>query len=224
MVRLMMVILAVSLTSCKATMTNIAMKTFKVDAGKKFPEVTLEDTAGNEIFSDSVFSSKVAFLNIWGTWCSPCLNEIGDLNAMIDRMEHNKNVSFINICAKSRREDWLKILDERKLQGENYFISDAEFDKMKSHIKAPLEGFPIHLIVSNDSKILGSNIGASLSEQPISVYILLEGQQGVYAHHAVKDFISMANSLNKDEKSDDSNRFIAIMREYFPETFESEEL
>ncbi|RQP13039.1 MAG: hypothetical protein EAS52_19970, partial [Parapedobacter sp.] len=144
MIRLILVLSALSLVSCKATMMNMALKTFKKDAGKTFPEVWLEDAAGNRALTDSIFTTEVAFLNIWGTWCSPCLNEIDDLNVLMDRMVHNQNVSFINICAKSTREDWLRVVSEKKLQGKNYFISDTEFERMSQQIDSPLEGFPMH--------------------------------------------------------------------------------
>ncbi|WP_188748723.1 TlpA family protein disulfide reductase [Parapedobacter defluvii] len=219
MIRLILVLSVLSLVSCKATMMNMALKTFKKDAGKTFPQVWLEDTVGNRAPTDSIFTTEVAFLNMWGTWCSPCLNEIDDLNVLMDRMAHNQDVSFINICARSTREDWLRVVNEKKLQGKNYFISDAEFERMSQQIDSPLEGFPMHLVVSGNCEILGSNLGVSSVEQPITVYVLLQGQKGMHAYQAAKEFLAMASPLNTSQKFDDSNPLINIMKTYFPDSF-----
>lgn len=43
---------------------------------------TGEDVNGNEVSMASFAGSKVIMLNLWETWCGPCMGELGDINRL----------------------------------------------------------------------------------------------------------------------------------------------
>jgi thiol-disulfide isomerase/thioredoxin len=45
-------------------------------------------------------NDTVLFLNIWATWCTPCIEEFPDIIKLADQIHHEgKNVEFISVSA-----------------------------------------------------------------------------------------------------------------------------
>lgn len=59
------------------------------------PDITLYDAEGNEV-SLSSFAGKPIVLNIWGSWCPPCVAEMPDFNEMYKKYP---DVQFIMLNA-----------------------------------------------------------------------------------------------------------------------------
>lgn len=59
------------------------------------PDVTLYDAEGNEV-SLSSFAGKPIVLNIWGSWCPPCVAEMPDFNEMYKKYP---DVQFVMLNA-----------------------------------------------------------------------------------------------------------------------------
>lgn len=56
---------------------------------------TLQNEKGELIHMDG-FRNKVVFINIWATWCPPCIAEMPDIQSLYNRMkEDNISVEFI---------------------------------------------------------------------------------------------------------------------------------
>ncbi len=54
----------------------------------------LQDMKGNQIAFSSL-KNKVVFLNIWATWCPPCIAEMPSIQKLYDTMKDNPNVAFV---------------------------------------------------------------------------------------------------------------------------------
>ena len=72
------------LTGCgreQTTESNFSTETSKETASEEPYIVTFEATTldGKTITSDTFADSKLTMLNVWATYCNPCLNEMPDL-------------------------------------------------------------------------------------------------------------------------------------------------
>jgi peroxiredoxin len=56
-----------------------------VDIGSRAPDFTLPDLAGRQI-SLSDLRGRVVLLNLWATWCPPCVEEMPSLQQLQDRL------------------------------------------------------------------------------------------------------------------------------------------
>lgn len=54
----------------------------------------LQDLQGNTVEFGSL-KNKVIFLNIWATWCPPCVAEMPGIQSLYDKVKGNKNIAFV---------------------------------------------------------------------------------------------------------------------------------
>lgn len=81
-------------------LTAGAMKRFVFhDQIKPVTTAAFQDAAGNEVsFSD--FKGKVILVNLWATWCAPCIREMPDLNEL-QKSLGNENFEVVLISQNS---------------------------------------------------------------------------------------------------------------------------
>jgi thiol-disulfide isomerase/thioredoxin len=80
----------------------------------------LIDSEGREFVMESL-RGKVIFLNIWASWCPPCLAEMPGINNLYNQMDKNK-VAFIMLSVD---DDFAKALKLRKKKGYDFEIYQA---------------------------------------------------------------------------------------------------
>ena len=57
----------------------------KSQAGKAMPAVTFRDGNGEETSLAAIAGGKPVLVNLWATWCAPCVKELPTLDALADR-------------------------------------------------------------------------------------------------------------------------------------------
>jgi len=64
--------------------------------GKPAPDVTFNDPDGGEI-SLADFSGVPILVNLWATWCAPCVKELPTLDRLTELHEHEGTLGVITI-------------------------------------------------------------------------------------------------------------------------------
>ena len=69
----------------------------KEEKKEKFPEFKTTDSNGNEV-TEKIFADKdITMVNVWGTFCGPCINEMPELQKIYESLP--KNANLIGIAA-----------------------------------------------------------------------------------------------------------------------------
>ena len=137
-------------------------------AGKPVPEITLKDLDGKDL-SLSQYKGKVVLLNLWATWCAPCLGEIPELIeiqqkyaargfTIIGIAMDDEGASVVTPWVQKERFD----VNGAKSQM-NYPIvigNDAAADKFGG-----LLGYPTSVLITRDGKIIKRVTGIISSEE-----------------------------------------------------------
>lgn len=119
--------------------------------------VTIEniDAAGiKELIQNK--SDKLRLINVWATWCGPCVMEFPDL-VIIDRIYRSRQFEFISINADklSRKDNVLKFLQKNEASNRNYiFNSDNNSALIEAVDKEWTGALPYTLIVEQGGKVI----------------------------------------------------------------------
>jgi thiol-disulfide isomerase/thioredoxin len=64
--------------------------------GKPAPDVTFRDPDGGE-FSLAEFKGVPALVNLWATWCAPCVKELPTLDRLAERHDHEGDLAVVTV-------------------------------------------------------------------------------------------------------------------------------
>ena len=69
-----------------------------------FESFTAQDLDGNQVDETIFEDAELTMINVWGTFCTPCLEEMPDL-AELNREYQEKGVKIIGICSDTINAD-----------------------------------------------------------------------------------------------------------------------
>jgi len=104
---------------------------------------------------------KLRLINVWATWCGPCLRELPDLVTM-NRMYRNGEFEVITISADDldKKDKVLAALQERKVACRNYLFSSADKDALGAALDPEWPGgFPYSILVAPGGQIIQRQMG-----------------------------------------------------------------
>ena len=118
---------------------------------KKFPEFSAKTVSGEDISSDVFKESKLTVVNVWGSWCGPCVQEIPELQKLYESMK-DKDVNVIGLAQDAGTDlDAVKeIIDKNKVTYQNIVPEGATEDFVMN-----LMAFPTTFFVDSDRNIVG---------------------------------------------------------------------
>ncbi|MCF2488900.1 redoxin domain-containing protein [Dyadobacter sp. CY347] len=134
----------------------------KEKAGWAKEPVTLEniDEAGlKELISNK--SDKLRLINVWATWCGPCVTEFPDFMTM-HHMYRGRDFEFVSISADNpdKKEKALKFLQGKFASNKNYIFNMEDKYKMIEAIDPKWQGaLPYTILVEPGGKIVYAQQG-----------------------------------------------------------------
>lgn len=120
--------------------------------GKPSPDFKLKDIAGKEYTLKS-FRGKYVYIDVWATWCMPCIGEIPHLKKLESEM-HGKDIVFVSICTYDEKSKWEKYLKEKEMSGVQLFSEKTEPFLSKYAIR----GIPRFILLDKEGKIINPNV------------------------------------------------------------------
>ena len=135
---------------------------------QKFPSFEGKDLDGNEVKSDELFSANaVTVVNFWFTTCSPCVGELGELDALNKELA-DKGGALIGVNAFTLDGDETAIADAKDVLAKKgttyqnvYFDSSSAAGTFTSNIFA----FPTTYVVDRNGNIVGEPIVGAITEK-----------------------------------------------------------
>jgi thiol-disulfide isomerase/thioredoxin len=86
-------------------------------SGKESVDFNYENFSGGEI-SLKDLSGKLVYIDVWATWCGPCLKEMPSLKKLVNDY-NGKNIEFVSISIDHKKdyEKWRKMVPEKNVGG-----------------------------------------------------------------------------------------------------------
>ena len=135
--------------------------------GQPFPDgIVLKDSKGN-VVDFSTFRGKYVYIDMWASWCVPCLREVPVLQQLEKTLKNDK-VVFVSISIDARQEPWLAKMKEKNMHGHQLWNPDNTLGKALN-----VKGIPFFAIYDPEGKLYMH--GAPRPSQGKGLVELLEG-------------------------------------------------
>ena len=98
----------------------------------------------------ALVKGKTALVDMWGTWCSPCREELEKNADSLHAYFNGKGVQFVYIANHDleHRDQWKKLIAYFRLEGMNILASDELTKDIMKKIKGT--GYPTNLVIHKD--------------------------------------------------------------------------
>ena len=128
---------------------------------------------GEELLREIVkpYEGKLVYLDVWGTWCSPCKREMEHASGIKQAMK-GKEVVFLYLANRSPEESWKNVIKEYGLTGEqvvHYNLPEVHQDKLEKYLK--VRSFPTYILVDRKGNIVDRNPPRPSSEKRLVDYL-----------------------------------------------------
>ena len=124
----------------------------KISKGTVSPTFELYDINDKLIALESL-KGKLVYIDIWATWCIPCINEIPALKEL-EKEFKNKDIQFVSMCLKDSKEQFEKLVKEKELGGIQLFAPDENISFFKEYF---VNGIPRFILIDKVGKIINAN-------------------------------------------------------------------
>ena len=138
---------------------------------KDFPAANRDfyfsDTSGR-VTSLNEFEGEVVFMNIWATWCPPCIAEMPSIEALYNNLKDHENIKFVLVSVD---EDFNRAIE---------FMERRNFDLPIYHFRTKVPGtyestvIPTTYVISKDGRLALEKRGLAKYDTPAFEAFMLE--------------------------------------------------
>ncbi len=145
--------------------TNFDLRRAK-QIGSPFPQnVVLRDVNGNTV-DISQFKGKYIYIDMWASWCVPCLKEIPHLQKLEAELK-DKDIVFLSISIDTDEKAWKKAILTRNLHGNQFIDCENRLAKALGVV-----GIPFFILYDKEGRLL--EYGAPRPSQRQEIIKLIE--------------------------------------------------
>jgi thiol-disulfide isomerase/thioredoxin len=101
-------------------------------------------------------SNKLRLINVWATWCGPCVAELPEFVTM-NRMYRNRDFELITICADTSndKDKAVEVLKKKQVAAKNYLFTGDDKYKLMDAVDEKASGpVPHTIVVAPGGKVL----------------------------------------------------------------------
>lgn len=129
----------------------------------KFPEFQAVTINGDAIDSSIFAEADITMINIWGTFCGPCIKEMPDLAELYNELPEGCALIGIvtDVYGEENLDKAVEIVTQTGVTYDNIVPDDALYQFLAANIS----GVPTTLYVDIDGNILGGVVGARSKDE-----------------------------------------------------------
>ena len=115
--------------------------------GTPFPaDVVLKDKDG-KVVDFASFRGKYVYIDVWASWCGPCIQQIPHLQKLESELQNDK-VVFISVSVDAKEEPWQKKMASLGVHGHQLWDSSNQLTKSLN-----ISGIPFFLIYDSEGNL-----------------------------------------------------------------------
>lgn len=122
----------------------------KFGKGDTAIDFTAVDLKGNAVNLANL-KGKVIYLDLWATWCGPCLQEMPYFEKLKEKYKDNNNIAFVSLSIDDDTDLWQKNVSKRNADGIQWLISRNKL------LDYDVVGIPRTIIIDKTFKVANLN-------------------------------------------------------------------
>ena len=126
----------------------------KLGEGRAAPEIPMVDAAGNKIMLSDL-RGKNLYIDIWATWCGPCMNEIPYVEKLHEKYKDSPNLECVSISVDHNTKAWEDMMADAPHGWPDYLAVDGF--KGPRRTKYGVSGSPRFMLIDQDGNIVSVN-------------------------------------------------------------------
>ena len=140
----------------KKKLTETYEKNKDLVKGKPSPEfVNYENHKGGQM-SLADLKGKYVYVDVWATWCGPCIREIPSLKE-VEKKFHNENIAFVStsIDEVKDHDKWVDMVKDKELGGVQLMADKAWNSKFVQDYA--IQGIPRFILIDPNGNIVNAD-------------------------------------------------------------------
>lgn len=139
--------------------------------GKSSPTFDYENYKGGKTKLED-FKGKYVYIDVWATWCTPCIAEIPSLKKLEHEYE-DANVAFVSISLDDEKgyNKWRQMVTDKSLGG-SQLIADEHFESKFAQNYA-IRSIPRFILIDPNGNIVSADAPKPSSEQLTATFTQL---------------------------------------------------
>ena len=125
--------------------------------GNPAPDFHYVSAKGDSLSMED-FKGKVIYLDVWATWCGPCLAEFPSSKELKKEYEEEENLVFmyVSIDEESDHQKWLDFLEkDPEFKGVHLYADGAWRSKIAEDYM--IKGIPRYMLIDHEGKVANAN-------------------------------------------------------------------
>lgn len=90
-------------------------------------DFVMADSSSRPIQLNS-FKGQVIYIDIWATWCGPCMAEKPFIDSLIKHYDGNPDIVIISLSIDGDKRAWIKHLNKENYQGKQFVVDRTKLD------------------------------------------------------------------------------------------------
>ena len=117
-----------------------------------------------------MFNGKPVFIDLWATWCSPCIQEFKFSSSLYTFLEKNGVVIiYVSFDNDQQDLDWRKMIEDNKLSGYHVRANKKLKDDFTTLVWGSIDAFsiPNYILFDKDKNVVNKSASHPSSSQTL---------------------------------------------------------